>query len=78
MSDFGLMVTVREGDDSGPPIPNALVTGTLMSTTTDSHGSAVIEGLYLSVEADGYVPYLQQPYLRPSLQAPITVSLRRR
>lgn len=78
MADFGLTVSVREGSDSGPVIPNARLSGTLIPATTDATGLGTIEGLLLTVEADGFLPYVAQPYHRPSLQAPVTVSLRRR
>lgn len=77
MADFGLTIKVTEGTNDGPPIQGAIASGTLMSQSTDVQGNAVIDGLYLTVTADGYVPYVSQPYHRPSLQAPVTVSLQR-
>lgn len=78
MSDFGLTISVHDGTNDGPAIPNARVSGTLMPATTGADGNAVVDGLLLTVEADGFIPYVAQPYHRPSLQAPVTVSLQRR
>ncbi len=75
MADFGLTIRVTEGTNDGPPIPNAVATGVLAPATTDAAGNAVIDGLYLTVGAQGYWPYEHQFYHRPSLQGPITVSL---
>lgn len=77
MADFGLTIKVTEGSNDGPPVVGAVASGTLMSQSTDVQGNAVIDGLYLTVTADGYEPYVSQPYHRPSLQAPVTVSLQR-
>ncbi len=77
MSTFGLRVTVREGTNSGPAITGAVVSGQVGSVLTDGAGSATIDTLYLTVEADGYVPYESQPYTRPSLQSPVTVALQK-
>ena len=77
MADFGLTVKVTEGDNSGPPIVGATVSGELKPTSTDTAGNAVVDGVYVTVRADGFLPYEHQLYHRPSLQAPVTVSLQR-
>lgn len=78
MSVFGLNVSVREGDNAGPPIENARVSGEVAPARTNADGVATIDTLFLTVEADGFHPYIRQPYIRPSLDAPVSVSLRRR
>jgi hypothetical protein len=78
MPDFGLTIKVTEGSNDGPPVPHATVYGIMENQTTDATGTAVLERIYISVSADGFLPYVHQPYERPSLQAPITVSLQRR
>ncbi len=86
MSDFGLPVVVTD-KDTGKPIVGALCTGEVfamdanqnpVTAVTDATGTATISGLYLTVDAAGYDPYVRQPYRRPSLQAPVAVSLQRR
>ncbi len=86
MSDFGLPVVVTD-KDTGKPIVGATCTGEVfgmdasqnpVTATTDATGTATISGIYLTVTADGYDSYVRQPYRRPSLQAPVAVSLRRR
>lgn len=75
MADFGLWIKVTEGSNDGPPVPNAVVTGELQPTPTDAEGKAVVDTVFVSVHAQGFYPYERQPYYRPSLQAPVTVSL---
>lgn len=77
MPDFGLTIKVTEGTNDGPPVPNATVSGTLVPATTDQDGNAVVDTVNITVTAPGYAPYVNQPYGRPSLQAPVTVSLQR-
>lgn len=77
MADFGLTIKVTEGSNDGPAVSNATASGTLMPAVSDVNGNAVIEGLLLTVEAPGYASYAAQPYNRPSLQAPVTVSLQK-
>jgi hypothetical protein len=77
MPDFGLTIRVTEGSNDGPPITNATVSGKLEPATTDVNGNAVIEKVFITVTAPGFQPYVDQPYSRPSLQAPVPVSLQR-
>lgn len=77
MADFGLTIKVTDGTNDGPAIQGAECSGTLMPQSTDVNGNAVIDGLLLTVEAAGYASYVAQPYHRPSLQAPVTVSLQK-
>ena len=83
MADFGLPVVVTDAS-TGAPVPNATCTGTvaamdansnIIPAVTDATGTATISVIYLTVTAPGYNPYTAQPYRRPSLQAPVTVSL---
>lgn len=77
MASFGLTVAVREGANDGPPVVGAVVSGQVGNVQTNSAGEATIEVLYLTVEADGYIPYESQPYHRPSLQTPVVISLQK-
>ena len=77
MADFGLTIKVTEGTNDGPPIPGAVASGTVVPATADAQGNAVIQDLVLTVEADGYVPYVAQTYHQPSLQASVPVSLQK-
>lgn len=76
MSDFHLTISVREGSDDGPPIPNALILHT-GSAITGPDGLGTIEDITISVAAPGFKPYERQTFHRPSLDAPVTVSLQR-
>lgn len=75
--DFGLTIRVTEGSNNGPPIVGALVSGELQPVRTDATGNAVVDIIFISVAADGFEPYVHQPYSRPALQTPVTVSLQR-
>ncbi len=83
MPDFGLPVVVTDAA-TGQPIPGAICTGTVAAldasnnvipAVTDAQGLATISVLNLTITAPGYVSYVNQPYRRPSLQAPVAVSL---
>ncbi len=75
MSDFGLRIVVREGDDAGPVIEGAQASGTLLPAATGADGIATVEGFLLTVEKEGYAPYVAQPYMHPSLGAVMPISL---
>ena len=75
MRYFGLRISVRAGDNDGPPIEGAQATGELMPATSGADGIATIDGFFLTVEADGYVPYVAQPYHRPSLDGVVPIAL---
>lgn len=77
MSEFGLTINVHDTTNDGPPIPHAAV-HLEADAITDANGNAVADVVYVTVTAEGYIPYEHQPYERPSLQAPVTVSLQRR
>ena len=77
MADLGLTISVHDTTNDGPPIPNASV-HLESDATTYANGNAVANVVYVTVTADGYYPYEHQPYERPSLQAPVMVSLQRR
>ena len=76
MADFGLTISVHDTTNDGPPIPHASV-HLEADATTDAQGNAVADVVYVTVTAEGFTPYVHQPYERPSLQAPVTVSLQR-
>ncbi len=76
MADFGLTISVHDTTNDGPPIAGAQVS-LEGAQTTDANGNAVVDTVFVTVTAEGYVPYEHQPYFRPSLQAPVTVSLQR-
>lgn len=78
MADFGLTISVTEGSNDGPPISGAEVSGELVPVTTDGQGHAVVDTVLITVTAKGYEPYVSQPYTRPALQAPVSVSLQKR
>lgn len=84
--DFGLAILVTEGSNDGPPVSNARISGKLFGLDTDDNlvpvltnadGIGVINAFKLTVEADGFHPYVDQDYRRPALQTPVTVSLQR-
>lgn len=74
--EFGLQIKVTEGTDDGPAVPNAAAT-IAGGASGDASGNIVIDTVYVSVTAPGFASYVNQPYVRPSLQGPITVSLQR-
>jgi hypothetical protein len=85
MADFGLPIQVLDADTHAP-IAGALVTGTAVALDFDANpivaqtgadGVATINGIFVSIRAAGYQPYLHQLYRRPSLQAPVTIHLTR-
>lgn len=75
MSEFGLTVSVREGDDNGPPIGGATVYADAVGET-DAKGLAVIRDVFISVDAPGFYNY-GGAYHEPSPDAIIPVSLQR-
>lgn len=77
MSTFGLLVSVREGDDNGPPIEGAKVSGVLVPENTDENGRVLIESVTIAVSDPAFYPY-SGTYARPSPDAIIPVSLQRR
>jgi hypothetical protein len=85
MADFGLPVVVTD-KASGSPVVGATCTGTVAAmdaqnnvipAVTDATGTATISVINLTVTAPGYDSYVNQPYRRPSLEAPVAVSLQR-
>jgi hypothetical protein len=85
MADFGLPVVVTD-KANGAPIVGATCTGSVAAldaqnnvipAVTDATGTATISVINLTVAAPGYDSYVNQPYRRPSLQAPVAVSLQR-
>jgi hypothetical protein len=86
MADYGLTIDVLD-KDTLQPIEGATVSGTVSALDgqdhvvpciTDARGRAVVTVLNLSIRHPQYLDYIDQPYRRPSLQAPVTVHLRRR
>lgn len=86
MADFGLPIRVLE-EGTNRPIVNATVTGTVsaldgsnnpVEAVTDVDGMATIACVNITIRHPNYLDYVNQPYRRPSLQAPVTVHLQRR
>jgi hypothetical protein len=75
MPDFGLTFHVREGNDSGPDVQGATVSGELVPVTGD--GTVTVEDVLVSVHAPGFAAYDRQRYHRPNLQAEVPISLQR-
>lgn len=75
MADFGLRFHVREGDDHGADVPNATVQGTIVPAT--GTGVVTCEDVDVTITAPGFVPYVDQRYHRPSLDAEVPISLQR-
>jgi hypothetical protein len=77
MSEYALTVTVLQDDEVGTPVKDAVVSGKLVPTKTDSAGTAVVDTVLITVNAEGFRPYVEQPYVRPVIEAPITIRLQR-
>lgn len=77
MSTFGLTVSVREGDNNGPPIEGATVYGQLPGSPTNAEGLAPIDHVDLVVTHPAFYSYAGG-YDRPSPDAVIPISLQRR
>lgn len=85
MADFGMTIKVTEGANDGPPVKNAQGTGyvgayvdgdTVTPAVTGADGTMVLDGVMIQVSAQGFADY-RGAYHRPSLQAPVPVSLQR-
>jgi hypothetical protein len=83
MADFGLPIDVLE-QGTNTPIVGATVTGTVQAldasnnpidAVTDAHGRATIAVINVTIRHPDYLDYVNQPYRRPSLQAPVAVHL---
>lgn len=68
-----LKITVLVQDIDGQPIEGAKVSGTF-SQLTSADGIAKIDTTYITVEAEGFISYVGQPYQNPVGVIPITLT----
>ncbi len=82
MADAGLTFQIREGNDNGPPIPNATVVASFDPAVSGGDGLATVSDLRAYISAEGFEPYQNfppaEPYRRPSLQGKVPISLKRK
>jgi hypothetical protein len=74
MAALNLTIEVHDTTNDGPPIPDARVNAWVQPALTDSLGLATLDMVILTVEAPGYLGYVDQPNDAP-MAAPIVISL---